>query len=306
MKFLASKTTPLSLSQARCRIRADEEKDVADRLLRLLAGHIIAPAYALQLLFRTPVQGNDFRLGQYFDILGRLDAVDEILRHALGETWPAHQHPNFCSEAAQEDGGLARRVAAPDQNDLLVSTQARLDGRSPIPDSAPLEVREVRDVEAPVASAGRDDHCRGFHAPAIAQVKRNRSFSQVEAHHFGGYHHPGTEFLRLDIGAASERLAGNAGWETEIILDTSARSSLSTEGARVEDDHRETLRCGIDRGREASGSRADDRDVVGSIPFVDRHHSECARQFGLARDFSGSSLSDTRPAAGPRDSGHIV
>src|SRR5258708_25033913 len=38
-------------------------------------------------------------------------SIDEILRHALGETWPAHQHPNFCSEAAQEDGGLPSRVA---------------------------------------------------------------------------------------------------------------------------------------------------------------------------------------------------
>src|ERR1700733_3859800 len=209
---------------------------MSDRLLNFLAGHVVTPAHALQLLFPAPGQGDDFRLGQHRDIICRFDAVYEILRHAFGETCPAHQHPDFCSEAAQEDGGLARRVATPDQNDLLVSTQARLDGRSPVPDSAPLEVPEVRDVEAPVASAGRHDHCRGLHAPAIAQVKRNRSFSRIEAHHFGGYHHRGTEFLRLDIGAARERLARNAGWETEIILDTSARSSLSTEGARVEDD----------------------------------------------------------------------
>ena len=77
----------------------------------------------------------------------------QLPRHALCETWPAHQHPNFCSEPAQEDGGLARRVATPDQNDLFVSTQARLDGRSPVPDSAPLEVPEIRYVKAPVASA---------------------------------------------------------------------------------------------------------------------------------------------------------
>src|SRR5207245_8850899 len=109
-------------------IGAEEEKDVADRLLRLLAGHIIAPAYALQLLFRAAVQGNDLRLGQYFNIVGRLDAIDEIPRHALGKTWPAHQHPNFCSEAAQEDGGLPCRVATPDQNDLLASTKASLNG----------------------------------------------------------------------------------------------------------------------------------------------------------------------------------
>src|ERR1700730_5036170 len=113
MEILGVQNDPTVLEPGRRRIRADEEKDVADRLLRLRAGHIIAPTYALQLFFRTPVQGDNFRLGQYFDYVGRLDAVDEILRHALGETWPAHQYPNFCSEAAQEDGGLARRVATP-------------------------------------------------------------------------------------------------------------------------------------------------------------------------------------------------
>jgi hypothetical protein len=97
-----------------------------------------------QLFFPVAVQGNDLGSGQDLDIVDRLDAVDEILRHVFCETWPTHQHPDFCSEVAQEDGGLARRVAAADQNDLLVSTQARLDGRSPVPDSASLEIPKVK------------------------------------------------------------------------------------------------------------------------------------------------------------------
>ena len=163
-------------------------------------------------------------------------------------------------------------------------------GEAQYRDSAPFEVCEVRDVEAPVVSARRHDHRRGLHAPAVAQVKHNRRFVQGEAHHFGGYHHSDTEFLRLDIRTASERLARNAGWKTEIVLDTSARSRLSTEGVRVEDDHRESLGCGVDRGREAGGSRADDRDVVGSVSFVNRHHSECASQFGLAWIFQNRAF----------------
>src|ERR1700730_15841444 len=86
MEMLGVQNDPTVLEPGRRRIRADEEKDVADRFLRLRAGHIIAPTYALQLFFRTPIQGDNFRLGQYFDYVGRLDAVDEILRHALGET----------------------------------------------------------------------------------------------------------------------------------------------------------------------------------------------------------------------------
>jgi hypothetical protein len=256
---------------------------VADRLLPFLAGHIIAPAHALQLLLPAAVQGNDLGPGQYFDIVDRLDAVDEIFRHALHEAWPAHQNPDFCSEIAQEGGGLTRRVATSDQNDLLVPTQPRLDGRSPVPNTASLKIPEVRNIEAPVARAGRNHHAQSFHAPTIVQVKRERRSTRIKAYNFAGYYHPGAEFLRLDIGAAGERLAGNAGGKTEIILDTSARARLSAEGAGVEHDHRETLRCGVDRGRQASGSRPGDRDVIGLIPLVDRHHAECARQFGLVR-----------------------
>src|SRR5438132_12045466 len=51
-KFLASKTTPLSVSQVVAGSAPMKREDMADRLLRLLAGDIIAPAYALQLLFQ--------------------------------------------------------------------------------------------------------------------------------------------------------------------------------------------------------------------------------------------------------------
>ena len=46
---------------------------------------MIALAYALQLLFRSPLQGNDFSLGQYFDIVGRLDAIDEAMKSVTEE-----------------------------------------------------------------------------------------------------------------------------------------------------------------------------------------------------------------------------
>ena len=63
----------------------------------------------------------------------------------------------------------------------------------------PLEIPKVWNIKAPIARAGRDDHCRSLRAPAASEVKRNRRFGQTEAYPFGGYQHPGTEFLRLDI-----------------------------------------------------------------------------------------------------------
>jgi len=74
-----------------------------------------------------PRGGDDFRPCRYFDVVRRLDAVDEILGHALFETWPAHQHPDLRGEVAQEDSGLTRRVATADDDYLFPPSQAGLD-----------------------------------------------------------------------------------------------------------------------------------------------------------------------------------
>src|ERR1700742_447997 len=121
----------------------------------------------------------------------------------------------------------------------------------------------------------------------MSKYRRNEiaPYSMEEIEGSRSYHYPGTEFLRLHVSTAGERLAGNAGRKTEVVFDTRTGSGLSTECARIENDDRETLRCSIDRGREPGGSRAHDCDVIGPVAFVDRDHAECARQFGLVRVF---------------------
>jgi HSP20 family protein len=61
------------------------------------------------------------------------------------------------------------------------------------------------------------------------------------------------------------------------VIETDKEIEITTEMPGLERKDIEISLDGIDRGREASESRADDRDFVGSIPFVDRHHSECVR-----------------------------
>ena len=99
--------------------------------------------------------------------------------------------------------------------------------------------------------------------------------SPVTSH---GNGHFGAEFLRLHEGAAGERLAGNASWKSEIVLDAGARTCLSAEGACIERDHSETFRGGIDRGGKSGGSGADDRNVIDSIRVVASDHAEAARE----------------------------
>src|ERR1700732_1040128 len=150
MKFLPSKATPLSLSQPVAGSAPMKQMTWRTGFSVSSASQIVAPAHALEAAFPGSRIARRFPCGQYFDIVDRADAVVQILRHALGQTWAAHQHPDFFGKASQEDRGLAGRVAAPDQNDLLVPAQARLDRRSPIPDAASLEIPQVRNVRAPI------------------------------------------------------------------------------------------------------------------------------------------------------------
>ena len=90
---------------------------------------------------------------------------------------------------------------------------------------------EVRNVEAAVTRAGRNDHRRGLHAPAIAQVSAV-AFQTYRGASLRWDRHPGAELLRLDVGAARERLARDARWETEIILDRALAPACPPNAAR--------------------------------------------------------------------------
>ena len=77
-----------------------------------------------------------------------------------------------------------------------------------------------------------------------------------------GIMHLGAEFLRLDEGAAGQRLPGNAGRKAQIVFDARAGAGLAAERARIEHRHRQPFGGGIDRGRETGGTAADHRHVV--------------------------------------------
>jgi hypothetical protein len=59
----------------------------------------------------------------------------------------------------------------------------------------------------------------------------------IQPRHLQGDGELGAEFLRLIEGASGQRLAGDAGRETEIVFDPGGRPRLSAEGALVEYEH---------------------------------------------------------------------
>jgi len=73
---------------------------------------------------------------------------------------------------------------------------------------------------------------------------------------------PCTELLGLDLRPTCKRLARNARWEAQIVLDARSAASLSTRTCRLDDNRVESLRSSVHRRSKARRSRADDRDIV--------------------------------------------
>src|SRR6185312_340870 len=120
-------------------IGADEQKEIAAVEGALLGRQPALPAHALERGVRRTLEPDDFRIEYQFDVRCRLDALDQIARHAGAEAAAADHHEDLARVAGQEHGGLSRRIAATDQYDILAGAEPRLDRRGPVPDAAALE-----------------------------------------------------------------------------------------------------------------------------------------------------------------------
>src|SRR6266436_2854328 len=279
---LCVQSDPAAAQPLRRRIRAYEEKDIADRQLRLFTGGHAPPAHTLQMRSRRAAQRDELRPRQHFDRGGGRDAVDEVARHGRGEPVSTQQDRHARGVSRQEHRGLAGRIAAPHQRNVFLPAHARLDGRGPVPDAPALELLEAGDGRPPVASAAGHDGRPGLRAPAVRQLESEGDGSAIEPRDLVGNDHLGPELLRLHEGAAGQR--------------------LSADCPRVEDDHREAFGGGIHRGRQTGGSSADDGDVVGSIQMIDAQDAEAAGQLDLGGIVQNRSIGthDKRHVGGSR------
>ncbi len=92
----------------------------------------------------------------------------------------------------------------------------------------------------------------------------------------------GTEFLRLVEGARRQRNAGDAGRETEIVLDARRGAGLTSEGTTIDQDDTEAFGRGIHSGAQSGWARADDRHIVQLQRVELADHAETARELILA------------------------
>ena len=171
--------------------------------------------------------------------------------------------------AGKKHAGLPGRVAAADDDDVLAFRQPGLDRRRPVPDAAPLEGFEIGDRRPAVAGAtGNHDAARPQRL-AVIQVEGEQPVdpTAIERPHRNRDHHLGAELLGLDEGPPGQRLSGNPGRKTEIVLDARAGAGLAAVGPAVEDRDGKTLRSRIDRRCEPRRAGADHGHVEGAAGF---------------------------------------
>ena len=70
---------------------------------------------------RSAHQTNEFTVGEDLDAWGAFDPIDEVARHRFREPVAANEDGDLRGETAQEHGGLARRIAASDDDHVFLS-----------------------------------------------------------------------------------------------------------------------------------------------------------------------------------------
>jgi hypothetical protein len=118
-----------------------------------------------------------------------------------------------------------------------------------------FELREIGDIDAAVADAARvDDGARAdpfrVRKPKL-EASRLAGRTASQAHDLVRYRHLGPELLRLVERARHQRHAGDSRRKAHVVLDPRRGARLAAEGAAIEHDDGQPLRCRVDGRRQA-------------------------------------------------------
>ncbi len=116
---------------------------------------------------------------------------------------------------------------------------------------------------------------------AVGQLDTNRMLVARESHGAPRHHEPRAELLRLRQGARSQRLAGDARGEAEVVLDFRARGRLAAWRPRLDEEHVEALGGGVDRRCQAPRPGATDDQVANRIGLELRVEAEAIGDLGV-------------------------
>src|SRR5260370_41666434 len=208
------------------------------------------------------VPGHDLGVEPDLDVLGSVDALDEIPRHRLLERIGTYQHDNLPGVASDVQRRLACGVGgAADVRVVALPRPGFIRGRAVVYATSG-ELAEPRGFDHPVRDAGRDHHRPRLDLRAVAEEHGTNGPAHLESGDVAGKDHLGAEAARLGDRPMGEVGAAQAPWESEVVLDGRALTGLSARRFAFDDDGLEPLRRAVDGGGHPCRSTADDAEVV--------------------------------------------
>src|SRR5262249_54883357 len=107
-----------------------------------------------------------------------------------------------------------------------------------------------------------DDNCPAFYLRTVRKGRDEPHPVCAQSSGCLGEDDGHAEPLCLLKSSTRKLSSANTPWKAEVILNAGARSSLATNGLRVEQQRTQTFGCGVDGGREPSRAGSHDGDVV--------------------------------------------
>ena len=161
----------------------------------------------------------------------------------------------------QVQGGLARRVAAADDDDVASGHGGGLADRGTVEHTAADELLELRDVEPSVGDTRRHHDGAGADPRSVGELDHSEVSIGGQAHHDPHEQERGAEGPRLLEGPEGELRPADALGEPRVVADQGAGSGLSADRLLLDDQGLEALGGGVHRGGQPRRSGPDDDQV---------------------------------------------
>ena len=191
-----------------------------------------------------------------------LDAVDEVVRHRRLQRLAADDDAHAARPRREVDRRLPRRVAAADDDHVLVAAALGVGRHRRVVDAGAAEAVDALGLQLPPARARGHHDGAGEHVLAVVEVDAHETLGpvgQLDGAVEARQHR--VEAARLQRRLARQLDAGDPGREAEVVLDPRAGPGLAARRPRLGDERPQALRAAVDRGREPGRPGAEHDEV---------------------------------------------
>src|SRR6266508_708025 len=216
------------------------------------------------------------------DVRGRLDLLDQVVRHAGAQGVLQSQDGHRGGVPGQVDGRLAGGVPGADHEHVLALHRPCLGSSSAVEHARPVQRLQAGHAEAPPCHAGGEDRRtrRDLGPPGQpqqpvgpARPERGRGLGEDEVR---------SEQPGLLEGPVGEVVTADPSGKAEVVPDPGAGPGLPAEHLRLDDQRAEPLGRGVDGGCQAGRASADDDQVADPHRRLGRA-AEQLHQLGVGR-----------------------